>query len=118
MVECRFYRPAILKALFKLIKTLLALVLLGIAAVVAYGMWYTRTPLAMQQTPLEVEIPRGSSVRGAITALEKAGLDVQRRQFLLLVRAFGRERDLKAGNYLLAKAPTPIELLEKLTRGD
>jgi UPF0755 protein len=43
---------------------------------------------------------------------------VRRREFLLLVRAFGRERDLKAGNYLLAKAPTPIELLDKLTRGD
>jgi UPF0755 protein len=34
------------------------------------------------------------------------------------VRGFGRERDLKAGNYLLARAPTPIELLDKLTRGD
>ena len=92
--------------------------LLGTAAIVAYGMWYTRTPLTMRQTPLEVEIPRGASLRSVIAELEKAGLDVHRREFVLLVRAFGRERDIKAGNYLLAKAPTPLELLEKLTRGD
>ena len=92
--------------------------LLGVAAIVAYGTWYLRTPLAMSQTPLEVEIPRGASLRSAVMELEKAGLQVHRRQFELLVRGFWRERDLKAGNYLLAKAPTPIELLEKLTRGD
>jgi UPF0755 protein len=93
-------------------------VLLGVAAVAAYGTWYLRTPLAMRQAPLEVEIPRGATVRSAINSLENAGLHTRRREFLLLVRAFGRERDLKAGNYLLARAPTPIELLDKLTRGD
>jgi len=81
-------------------------------------MWYTRTALTMRQTPLEVEIPRGASLRTVIAELERAGLDVRRREFVLLVRGFGRERDIKAGNYLLAKAPTPLELLDKLTRGD
>jgi UPF0755 protein len=93
-------------------------VLLGVAAVVGYGSWYLRTPLTMRQAPLEVEVPRGATVRSVINSLENAGLQVHRRQFLLLVRGFGRERDLKAGNYLLARAPTPIELLDKLTRGD
>jgi len=108
-------RPAHLKSFFK---TLFALVLLGTAAIVAYGMWYTRTPLTMRQTPLEVEIPRGAGLRTVIAELEKAGLEVHRREFVLLVRGFGRERDIKAGNYLLARAPTPLELLDKLTRGD
>jgi UPF0755 protein len=94
------------------------LVLLGVAGIVGYATWYTRTPLTMRQAPLEVEIPRGASVRSVVASLESAGLQVHRREFLLLVRAFGRERDLKAGNYLLAKAPTPIQLLDKLTRGD
>ena len=92
--------------------------LLGVAAILAYGTWYARTPLAMRQAPLEVEIPRGATLRSIVNSLESAGLRVHRRQFELLVRAFGRERDIKAGNYLLAKAPTPLELLEKLTRGD
>jgi UPF0755 protein len=93
-------------------------VLLVVAAITAYGVWYLRTPLTMQQAPLEVEIPRGASLPSVVNSLENAGLHVHRREFVLLVRAFGRSRDLKAGNYLLAKAPTPIELLEKLTRGD
>jgi UPF0755 protein len=65
-----------------------------------------------------VEIPRGASLRVAVEKLEKAGIRVRRHQFELLARAFGRERDLKAGNYQFSAAMTPIDLLEKLTRGD
>jgi UPF0755 protein len=100
------------------LRKLFLLALLVVVAAGAYGYWYVSTPLAMRQAPLEVEIPRGASLRVVVAELEKAGLSVKRREFLLLTRAFGRERDLKAGNYLLAKAPTPLELLEKLTRGD
>jgi len=89
-----------------------------VVAAGAYGYWYASTPLAMRQAPLEVEIPRGASLRVVVAELEKAGLSVKRREFVLLTRAFGRERDLKAGNYLLSRAPTPLELLDKLTRGD
>ena len=39
-------------------------------------------------------------------------------QFEALARALGRQRDIKAGNYQLAEPVTPLELLEKLTRGD
>jgi UPF0755 protein len=115
IVECRFYRPAILKAL---LKTLFALLFLAVPAILVYGFWYTRTPLPMKQTPLEVEIPRGAGLRTALAELQKAGLEVERRQFELLARGFGRERDIKAGNYQFARAPTPLELLDKLTRGD
>jgi UPF0755 protein len=110
-----FYRPAILKAF---LKTLFGLVLLAAAAVLAYGVWYSRTPVAMREAPVQVEIPRGASLRTVVTELQKAGLDIRRREFVFLVKSFGRERDIKAGNYLLARAPTPLELLEKLTRGD
>ena len=92
--------------------------LLVATAAGAYAYWYVRAPLGMRQAPLEVEIPRGASLRTVVAELQKAGLDVERRQFTLLVRGFGRERDIKAGNYLLAKAPSPLELLDKLTRGD
>src|SRR5262245_13071565 len=114
----RILAPAILRLLKSLLKTLLALVLLATAAILGYGMWYTRTPIALQQVPLEVEIPRGASLRLVTNSLQKAGVSIHRREFELLVRAFGRERDLKAGNYLLTRQPTPLELLDKLTRGD
>jgi UPF0755 protein len=94
------------------------LLVVAVLAAAGYGAWYATTPLEMRQAPLEVEIPRGASLRSIANILENAGLQVNRREFLLLVRAFGRERDIKAGNYLLARAPTPLELLAKLTRGD
>jgi UPF0755 protein len=36
----------------------------------------------------------------------------------MLARALGRGEEIKAGSYELAAAPTPLELLDKLTRGD
>jgi UPF0755 protein len=50
--------------------------------------------------------------------LERAGVRVRRYEFELLARALGRERGIKAGNYQIAEPLTPVELLEKLTRGD
>jgi UPF0755 protein len=72
----------------------------------------------MSVLPLEIEIPPGAALRTSIRQLERSGVRLQRRQFELLARALGRERGIKAGNYYFAEAPTPLELLEKLTRGD
>jgi UPF0755 protein len=43
---------------------------------------------------------------------------VKPAHFEALARALGRERDIKAGNYLLTQPITPIDLIDKLTRGD
>jgi UPF0755 protein len=75
-------------------------------------------PLSVRSLPVEVEIPRGTHFRGAVAALEKAGVDVGRPRFEWLARARGRVRDVKAGNYIFNERPTPLELLDKLTRGD
>src|SRR5687768_18554316 len=50
--------------------------------------------------------------------LQKAGVGVRRLEFELLARALGRERGIKAGNYQITEAVTPVQLLDKLTRGD
>jgi UPF0755 protein len=89
-----------------------------VPAFLVYAVWFARTPVAMKQTPLEVEIPRGAGLRSAVAELQKAGMTLPGREFELLARGFGRQRDIKAGNYQFAKAPTPLELLDKLTRGD
>jgi UPF0755 protein len=70
------------------------------------------------QLPAEVEIPRGANFRSALIQLEQAGIQVRRYEFEALARALKRERDIKAGNYQFTAALTPVELLEKLTRGD
>ncbi len=87
-------------------------------AAAGYGAWYVATPVGMDRLPLEVEIPRGAGFRTAIEQLDKAGVEVRRYELELLARALGRERRIKAGNYAIAEPLTPIELLDKLTRGD
>jgi UPF0755 protein len=66
----------------------------------------------------EVEIPSGTRLRGVMTLLERSGVRVRPYHFEALARLLGRERDIKAGNYLLTQPLTPVELLDKLTRGD
>ena len=72
----------------------------------------------MRKYPVEVEIPRGARFRAAMDQLEKAGVVVQRREFELLARALGRAREIKAGSYEIAQPVTPVQLLDKLARGD
>ena len=100
------------------LKTLLALMVLVVLAASGYAVWYVAMPLPIRSFPAEVEIPRGAGFRVAIEQLEKAGIPVRRYEFELLARALGRERDIKAGNYQLLQPVAPLELLEKLTRGD
>jgi UPF0755 protein len=89
-----------------------------VLAAVGYGAWYVSTPLAVERLPAEVEIPQGAGFRTATAQLQKAGIRVRPREFELLARALGRERGIKAGNYLISARATPVELLDKLTRGD
>jgi UPF0755 protein len=76
------------------------------------------TPLEVASLPVEVEIPPGAGFRAAVAQLQRAGVKVRPYHFEVLVRAFGRSRDIKAGNYVFGQAPAPLKLLERLTRGD
>src|SRR6185295_412829 len=101
-----------------LLKTLFALVVVAVLAAGGYAAWYAVTPVAVGTLPAEFEIPPGTRFRGAARLIDEAGVAVGRLQFELLARALGRTQDMKAGSYELATAPTPLELLDKLTRGD
>jgi UPF0755 protein len=94
------------------------LLVLAVLAAAGYGAWYASQPLRVASLPAEIEIPPGASFRVAMRQLERGGVHVQPREFEVLARALGRVRDVKAGNYFFTQAPTPLELLDKLTRGD
>ena len=83
-----------------------------------YAAYYMGSPVKIGQYPVEVEIPRGAGFRTAVEQLEKAGVAVKRREFELLARALGKVRDVKAGSYEISQPLTPLQLLDKLTRGD
>ena len=101
-----------------MIKTLFTLVVVGLLAAGGYAAWYAVTPVAVGKLPVEFEIPPGMRFRGAAQRIEASGVAVGRLRFELLARALGRGQDIKAGSYELTAAPTPLELLDKLTRGD
>jgi len=65
-----------------------------------------------------VEIPKGTRFRDAVTILEQAGIDTGGLRFEALARGLGRAQAIKAGSYEFSRALTPLELLDKLTRGD
>ena len=101
-----------------LLKTLFALVVVSVLAAGGYCGWYVVTPVAVSKLPAEFEIVPGMRLRAAAQRIEDSGVTIGRLQFELLARALGRAQDVKAGSYELSSAPTPLELLDKLTRGD
>jgi UPF0755 protein len=106
-----FYSLPLLKALF-------LLVVVALLAAGGYAAWYIATPLQVAALPAEFEISPGMRLRGAAQRIEQSGVAIGRLQFELLARALGRGEEIKAGSYELATAPTPLELLDKLQRGD
>ena len=95
-----------------MLKSLFALVVVGLLAAGGYGAWYAATPVAVSKLPAEFDIAPGMRLRAAAQRIEDAGVAVGRLQFELLARALGRAQDVKAGSYELAVAPSPLELLE------
>ncbi|MEO8143345.1 MAG: endolytic transglycosylase MltG [Betaproteobacteria bacterium] len=101
-----------------MLKTLFAFVVVGTLAAAGYSVWYVATPVVVDKLPAEFEIAPGMRLRAAAQRIDAAGVALGRLQFELLARALGRAQDVKAGSYELATAPTPLELLDILTRGD
>ena len=100
-----------------LLRSILFVLLLA-AGLWLYVAWYVSTPLTSKTLPVEVEIPQGAHFRDAVTLIERAGIDTGGLRFELLARALNRAQAIKAGSYEFNRALTPLELLDKLTRGD
>ena len=90
----------------------------GLLAFGAYAAWYALTPLEAPRYPAEFQVTRGSGLRAAARQIDASGIPVGRLQFELLARGLGKSRDIKAGSYELSEAVNPLQLLDKLTRGD
>lgn len=80
--------------------------------------WWSGQPLAQPAPLVEFRIHGGSSLRAAVTQMRAAGVDVQPDLFVLLARWQNATRGIKAGSYALRQGSTPLDLLDKLTRGE
>jgi UPF0755 protein len=101
----------------RFVRALPSLVIAGAIAAMAYSAWYAFTPVPVAAFPVAFEVPAGSGLRVTARLLEKAGLVVRPLHFELLARATGHAGAIKAGNYEISAPTTPVELLDKLTRG-
>jgi UPF0755 protein len=88
-----------------------------LAAAVLYQFAYT--PLPVEVPPAKAfELTAGSGLRSIARQLVEAGVLTEPLRFELLVRLRGDAANIKAGTYEISSAVSPLELLDRLTRGD
>jgi UPF0755 protein len=104
--------------LLKFLRTLFLLALLAVLALGGYAVWYALTPIPVAKYPAEFQVTARSGLRSVARQIESGGVPVGRFQFEALARVLGKSRDIKAGSYELTEPATPVQLLDKLTRGD
>jgi UPF0755 protein len=106
--------------MLRFLRNLLILALLGIAGLAAWLAWYAVTPMRVEGAayPLSFEIERGASLKSAAAGMRREGVLSSDWAFVLLARWRGLAGDIKAGNYAMAAAATPLQLLRMITAGD
>ena len=99
------------------IKQLLLLLLFLAALLAGYIGYYATCPLTLPALPFEFSLKQGASLKAAAHQLQQEGALPNERIFVWLARLLGRSAQIKAGNYELETAVTPLELLNMLTKG-
>lgn len=102
----------------KLIKTLFFLSLFALLGAGAWLVWYANQSLDVHPLPKTFSIRSGTSLDQLANELHTAGIVDSPLSFRLLGRALGKSTALKAGIYEITRPLTPIELLEKIARGE
>ncbi len=102
----------------KTFKFLLLLFSLALVGATLYACWFLFTPIRLAEQKVSFSITPGSSLRAATHEMRIAGVRVPAVHFELLGRALDSMEDIKAGSYEVERGIKPLELLEKITRGD
>ncbi len=88
------------------------------AVVAASGLHWAMSPLTLAQPALDVTIPPRSTVRAVTAQLNRGGVQIEPRRFIVMTRLLGLQSELKSGNYEFKRGITPYDLLQKMVRGD
>jgi UPF0755 protein len=96
-------------------------ILIGLCSLVVFILDLRHFALqASGQTPEKVMIyiPAGQSLKTTSEALFKNGIITSPFKFNLIARVKGYDKRLKAGEYALSAAMPPIQIMEKLVKGE
>lgn len=80
--------------------------------------WYGNQPLPISPLPKVINVASGTHLKSLSVMLEREGVIDNRRLFWLLGRLLGKAGTLKVGVYTLDRPLTPLELYDKIERGD
>ena len=72
----------------------------------------------MPTTPYDFTVHAGSGLKAVGRQLASDGVFTEGESFWILGRALGKARSVQAGTYRLDRPVTPLEILDKLARGD
>ena len=84
----------------------------------AWLYWFATHPVELPQAPFEFTVHSGSSVRTVSRQLAQAGLFREGESFWIVARLLGKGGRIQAGTYRIEQPVTPLELLDKMRRGD
>ncbi|MGH8727058.1 MAG: endolytic transglycosylase MltG [Burkholderiales bacterium] len=97
----------------------LALFIVALAVAGAAWIWnYAHSPLAFASFPKDFSISQGSSLQTAARQMTSAEVLPEPWNFIVLGRLLDKAGAIKAGEYRIEQALTPLELLDKITRGE
>ena len=96
----------------------LGAVLLATAAVAAVSAWWLNRPMELAANTIELSIDLGTSPRDIAQAWVQAGVQASPLLLYEWFRWSGQARRIRAGSYEIERGVSPIELLNKMVRGD
>jgi cell division protein YceG involved in septum cleavage len=105
----------------RVVRRLLALIVLAVIALGGAAYWWLNQPLQLAGAgtqALELAIEPGTTPRGIARDAVAAGVRTDARLLYAWFRFSGQDRAIKAGNYEIPPGTTPIGLLRKLARGE
>lgn len=93
----------------------------GIALLLLFSLFlinYANRPMDHQPAKATVYIPKGSSFLAIVDILDQAGMVKHKPLFILLARFKGAASSIKPGEYELATSMSPVEIIDKLFKGE
>ncbi len=107
-----------MKKILLISSVLIFISLCGLAVFILNLRHYAGQPARFDSKNIVVNIPSGQTFRVTTDILFKAGIIKSPFKFNMVARLKGYDKRLKAGEYALSATMTPIQIMEKLVKGE
>ena len=90
------------------------------AAVLGAGWlaYFALSPMTLPSRPYEFTVSSGSGLKAVARQLTADGVFAEPESLLIVARVLGKGQAIKAGTYRIDAPTTPLELIDKMERGD